>query len=108
HPNVWRFYDTASETVREGVATAAISEWRKATAGVADPAAVARIAEELAPKLEGADPRSPFWIRNRADEKVLPEPGRSALAKLEGELEGLKKSPPAPLEYANGAQEGGC
>src|SRR5207248_830441 len=49
----------------------------------------------------------PFWINKREDEQFLPAEARAALAKIDADLDARKKAPPPPLEYANGAQDGG-
>lgn len=102
--DVWRFYDMNRGTPR--ASGPAYEKWERALAA-GDPAALEQAARDLAAGFPAADEASPFWIKNPADERLLPDAARTALAHLSGELETLRKNPPPPLLYANGAQEGG-
>jgi hypothetical protein len=109
----WSFLDMAQSrrASQPAVAGATLAGWDKAVAAVragkGDRRALETAARELQATFKLADARSPFWINRRADERHLPAPVRAALAKLEAEVEALRKAPLPPLEHANGAQEGG-
>jgi hypothetical protein len=110
NPAVWHFLDMADSRRAPGPANARpdLAAWDRAVAaGKGARAAVEQAAREIAGKLTTADARSPFWINKREDEKYLPAEARAELAKIDAELEALRKSPPPPSEFANGAQEGG-
>ncbi|GDX40083.1 hypothetical protein LBMAG21_03750 [Armatimonadota bacterium] len=51
---------------------------------------------------------TPFWITDSADWKYLAASAQQALSQASAQIEALEKAPPPPIEYANGAQEGGC
>ncbi len=106
NPAVWSFWDMADSRRGQQSADPALAAWEKAAAGT-DSAAVEAAAREFQKAFTRADAGSPFWIKNAEDEKALPAETREALARLTGELEALKKAATGPVEYANGAQEGG-
>jgi hypothetical protein len=104
---VWRFWDMAeSHRGRHTTDDVALEAWERAAAG-ADRAAVEHAAFEYQKAYTLTDARSPFWIKSVADEKSLPVQARTAFTRLEGEIAALKKAPAPPIEYANGAEEGG-
>jgi hypothetical protein len=108
NPAVWHFLDMADSRRAPGPAARPdLAAWDRAVAGKGDRAAVEQAAKEIARSFTAADARSPFRITQREDEKYLPAEARAALAKIDAELDALKKAPLPPLEYANGAQEGG-
>ena len=51
---------------------------------------------------------SPFFVQREADEGSLPPSYREPIQKIVSEREQHRKNPPPPIEYANGAQDGGC
>ncbi len=110
---VWHFYDMAdSNRARQPVAVSpALAAWHRAAAdiaaGKASVADLGRAAAEAQKAFDAADARNPFRIKERADEKYLPEAARAELTRLASELDALRKNPPAPVSLANGAQEGG-
>ena len=113
--DAWRFYDMADSSRDrrpEGALGEALDRWQRAVANVAagerDRNAILEAAQEFQQRFTLADDLSPFWIRSRDDEKALPPAAREELAKLSGPLDTLRKNPPPPVSYANGAQEGGC
>jgi hypothetical protein len=105
---VWHFLDMADSRRAPGPANARpdLAAWDRAVTA-RDGAAVEKAAQEIARSFTTADARSPFWINRREDEKYLPAEARGALAKIDAELEALRKTPLPPLDLANGAQEGG-
>jgi hypothetical protein len=103
---VWHFLDMADSRRTPRAPNAGLADWDRAVAG-GDRAAVEQAAKEIARHFTTADARSPFWINRREDEKYLPAEARAALAKLDAELEALKKAPLPPMQFANAAQEGG-
>jgi hypothetical protein len=108
HEAVWHFFDMAqSNRARQPASDPALAAWHKAIAGKATAAELERVALDIQKAFDPAAAGSPFRITDRADEKHLPEPGRSALAKLAAELDALKKTSPSPEMIVNGAQEGG-
>ncbi len=113
HDAVWHFYDMAdsNRARRPPAADAALTAWHRAvaevSAGKATAADLERVARDYQKTFDPAGPGSPFRIRDRADERYLPEPARAALAKLAAELDALKKNPPPPEIMVHGAQEGG-
>jgi hypothetical protein len=110
--DVWHFCDMADSTRggRDGF-RAGLADWDRTAAAVADGqrdrTELARAARRFQHDFALTDARSPFWIRRRANEKHLPPEGREILTRLAAELDGLKRNPPPPVAYANGAQEGG-
>ena len=106
NPGVWSFWDMADSRRGQPIADPAMAAWEKAAAG-GDRSAVEQAALAFQKGFTRTDAGSPFWIRNAEDEKALPAETRDALARLSGELDSLKKTADEPMEYANGAQEGG-
>ncbi|HVS34225.1 MAG TPA: DUF1553 domain-containing protein, partial [Gemmataceae bacterium] len=78
----------------------------RAAAGT-DRMALERAARNFQKRFTRTDAGSPFWIKNAADETVLPSETRRTLGRLAAELNALKTAPASPMDYANGAQEGG-
>jgi hypothetical protein len=108
HDAVWHFYDMAdSNRARQPAADPALTAWLRAVAAKASPSELERAALDIQKTFDRTGAGSPFRIKDRADEKYLPEPGRAALAKLAAEIDALKKSPPPPEMTVHGAQEGG-
>jgi len=110
HKDVWSFEDMADRPRSPSAPGAAspLAGWYQA---VADPSADAKTIEAaavaLAQRFDVTDATSPFWVNAAADEAALPAPAREKIAAMKGELASLKKTPPPPVLYANGAQEGG-
>jgi cytochrome c553 len=108
HDAVWHFYDMAdSNRARQPPADPTLAAWHRAVASKATPSDLERVALDVQKAFDPAGAGSPFRIKDRADEKYLPEPGRTALAKLAAEIDTLKKNPPPPELMVHGAQEGG-
>jgi hypothetical protein len=108
HDAVWHFYDMAdSNRARQPAADPVLAPWHRVVAAKAASSELERVALDIQKTFDPAGAKSPFRIKDRADEKYLPEPGRTALAKLSAELAALKKNPPPPEMMVNGAQEGG-
>ncbi len=108
HQGVWHFYDMAdSNRARQPASDSALAAWHRAIGSNATASQLERVALDIQKRFDPAGAGSPFRIKDRADEKYLPEPGRSTLAKLAAELDALKKSAPPPETIAHGAQEGG-
>ena len=104
---VWHFWDMGdSKRGQNASGDGALGAWERVAAGT-DRAAVEHAALEYQKAFTLSDARSPFWIKTDDDEKVLPAEARAAIARLEGEIDTLKKAPTPPVEYANGAEEGG-
>jgi len=112
NPGVWSFLDMAG-TARADRATveAQLAGWTKTAAAMANGAAsradLERAAQEAGTHFNLIDARSPFWIRDTADERLLPETARTELAGMTGELDRLKKEPVPEMQYALAAREGG-
>jgi cytochrome c553 len=105
--SVWSFLDMAeSRRAQNPGGDAALEALEKATAGD-DRAAVEKAAAEFQKAFAFTDARSPFFLRSADDEKALADDLRHDLAKRAADLDALKKTPLPPLEYANGAQDGG-
>jgi hypothetical protein len=110
---VWSFLDMAdSRRGRRGAgALDALAGWdrivEKARAGGVERKALEAAAREVQKAFTVADPRSPFWINRPEDEKALPAAARTTLERLGRELASLRSSQVPPVEFANGAQEGG-
>jgi hypothetical protein len=109
---VWSFCDMGEEAGSAGGDISdhpAVRAWQVAVADLApeEGAKVEAAAQILARALPTADSHSPFRIGRREDEGELPTARREELAKLDETLAALAKSPPPPIPYANGAQEGG-
>jgi len=108
NPGVWRFSDMNGAG---GPADAALAQWSRAAAeaaaGRADRAALEHAAQAYQATAQTVDSRHPFWVRSGPDERYLAEAARTELTRLAAELDTLKKTPLPPVEYANGAQEGG-
>ena len=103
---VWSFWDMADSRRGQPSADPALTAWDRAEAG-SDRAAVEQAALAFQKAFTRTDAASPFRIKNVEDEAALPEPTRETLARLSRELDDLKKTAAAPVEYANGAQDGG-
>jgi hypothetical protein len=106
NPGVWSFLDMADSRRGQASADPALAAWAKASAGE-DRAAVEIAAAAVQKGFTLTDARSPFWIRNADDEKVLPAETRDALARTAAELDALKQAQASATDFANGAQEGG-
>jgi hypothetical protein len=111
-PEVWSFRDMANHA-RGGQAgtDSVLRAWHRVLAdlraGEPDSRTIEDAARDFASAFTLTDARSPFWISNAADEKYLPADARRDLAKQSADLDALKKSAQAAIDYANGAQEGG-
>jgi Protein of unknown function (DUF1553)/Protein of unknown function (DUF1549)/Planctomycete cytochrome C len=104
---VWHFWDMAdSRRGQSPSRDAALGAWERVAAGT-DRAAVEQAALEYQKAFTITDARSPFWIKSAEDERALPAERRDAIARLDGDINALKKVPAPPIEYANGAEEGG-
>jgi hypothetical protein len=110
HPAVWHFYDMAESNRARQAPTAfnpALAVWMQTAREKQDRALLQRAAEDFQKTFEVVDDRSPFWIHDPADQKYWSPSAREELATLTGALATLKKTPPPPEPFANGAQEGG-
>jgi hypothetical protein len=103
---VWHFWDMADSRRAMRAADPGLNAWDNAAAGT-DRGAVEQAAREFQKHFTLTDARSPFWIKNADDENTLPADVRAGLARLESDFNALKKVRESPIEYANGAQEGG-
>ena len=120
---VWQFEDMgdqmrafASAQPQDAAFSAALAQWRLTTARMQkaessgspqSQTAFDQAAQTLTQSFASSDERSPFWIRNPADEAFLPPADRAALAQRQALLDTLRKNAPPPITFANGAQEGG-
>ena len=111
NPGVWRFADMAGKpgSVLDTQATAAFAKWRALLAKPReqDRDSVAAAARAFAAGFRLADSSSPFWPPAKEAESALSPDAKARIAALNARLDTLRKSLPPPLEYANGAQEGG-
>lgn len=105
---VWRFVDmSAGSRGPEGKDGPNWKLWDDAVAGKVPRAELEKAAADFQKSFAVTDNRSPFRIRGIEDETAL-EPGiRDTLNKLRFDIYGLRRSLAAPMEYANGALEGG-
>jgi hypothetical protein len=107
-PSVWAFHDTT--TLRPGPA-ADLADWYRAVAevksGKGDRQTLQQAARAVAGRLRRLDETNPFWIAQPADEQALAPGPRAVIARLRRELDELRCIRFPPLEFANGAQEGG-
>ena len=101
---VWRFADAGENS--PGTSDARLAAWSRAAAG-GDRAALESAAAELAKLIPASDPKNPFRIQNSADETELSAPAREEIMAVARELDGVRAVKEPPLEYANGAQDGG-
>jgi hypothetical protein len=104
---VWQFGDAPGAGAPAGPLASALTPWREAIERGADRAEIERAAEAVAAAFALEDAASPFWIQGPADEVALPSEARAELDAIAGALADLESHPPAPLEFANAAQEGG-
>jgi hypothetical protein len=106
---VWHFLDMAPR--RPGARLAGLEAWERTVAAVRAGKGDRLILEAAARAAQAsftiADKRSPFWINQPGDERYLSAAARAELARLEGELDRLRRTTLPAVEYANGAQEGG-
>ncbi len=108
----WRFMDMAAGGrgmdgtggPNWGIWDSAVKELK---ASRLDRAGLELAAAEFQKSFTVTDARSPFRLRRAEDERALEPALRDTLAKLRFDLYNLQRSQPPPLEYANGAQEGG-
>src|SRR5262249_50244438 len=113
HKAVWHFYDMAnSNRARPGGAShPALAQWQRlvteAGTGKPEPRKIEAAAAALQKSFNLVDERSPFWIKEGTPTRQFPADIRASLSRLTKEPEGLKKNPPGPVNFANGAQEGG-
>jgi hypothetical protein len=109
-PGVWHFQDMASS--RPGPApppevTAALGKWEKAVSQAADAHVVEAASKEFARAAPLSDDPAPFMIAYPAEGTLLPQAAKDKLAAMAQQLDTLRKQTPPPLQYANGAQDGG-
>ncbi len=83
-----------------------LDRWRQTAAGQ-DRERVANASREFQEAFKLENDKSPFWIRSPADESALPPEARSAIGAARARLDEHRKNAPPPIEYANGAQDGG-
>jgi hypothetical protein len=127
HADVWHFYDMAGSTPSAAAPPgSALALWRQAIAdagrGQAGRGEIEKAAAAVQQALLAADAssgpdarfyqdltseRSPFRPATQ-DLQVLPAEARDRLARLSAELADLQKQVAAPVQFAHGAQEGGC
>jgi len=108
----WRFMDMAAGG--RGMDGPGSPNWGIWDSGVKelkasrlDRAGLELTAAEFQKSFTVTDARSPFRLRRAEDERALDAPLRDTLAKLRFDLYNLQRSQPPPLEFANGALEGG-
>jgi hypothetical protein len=115
---VWQFDDMAGSH-RIGRMPAVdrwLADWEAATATGHRPA-IDEAARKLAKVVATSDPeealarelasvQSPFWVKDRDDNRYLSSEARAELEKLSSELEAARKRVPS-LSYALGIQDGG-
>jgi hypothetical protein len=104
---VWRLADMAGSRRPTGAPSPAVAAWNAALTPAADPAAVEKAAQEFANAFKIVEASSPFVPASEAEESLLPAEGRAVLSGLRADLAMLRKNPPPPIAFANGAQEGG-
>ncbi len=110
---VWRFYDLAASA--QGPETPP-GRWQRAVGVASDSAAapvtperVRAASEAFAQAFDRVDARSPFWPPSTKNgDAALPPAARAELARIAREQDALRKNAPPVIEYAHGAQEGGC
>ena len=110
HAGVWSFEDLAGTARTDQAAETAgspLARWRDAFSQGADRDTLSELARAVAPEEAGEGPSSPFWIDRPEAEAALPADAVASLNSLRRELADLEAAMPAPLEYANAAQEGG-
>ena len=118
---LWDFYDLAGSSRMTasgaGEPETPLSQWQQAVAANGGAAAAAVVpldrvrsaSEAFARTFDLADARSPFWPSPSDDgDAALPPNAQTELAVIAGELAALRKNAPPVVEYAHGAQEGGC
>jgi hypothetical protein len=71
------------------------------------PSQIAEAAEAFNKQFMQAPGRNPFRIQRPTDRRFLPAQSRALLAKLGRELDRMRLAPLTPVEFANGAQDGG-
>jgi hypothetical protein len=107
NPAVWSFCDMGdAQSSANPSGGAAINAWRTASQAE-DHATVEAAAATFARSFAAEDIHSPFWINRREDETALPTSRREELTRLDATLATLQKNPLPPIQYANGAQDGG-
>lgn len=113
-PDVWSYHAETKGRREQEADKALQSALRRWEAAFQEPNSPQgnRERQEASAEVQSAFTRhndaSPFWITDSADWKRLPAPAQQAFAAAYGEVAALEKAPPPPIEYANGAQEGGC
>jgi len=107
NPGVWRFTDMAGSRRPTGTPNPAIAAWRAAVTPASDTATVEKAAQEFANAFKATDASSPFAPASEAEESLLPAESRAALNGLRAQLAMMRRSPPPPIAFANGVQEGG-
>ncbi|MFN3650149.1 MAG: PSD1 and planctomycete cytochrome C domain-containing protein [Armatimonadota bacterium] len=109
---VWSFRDMADRSRGGGIRSddPALAAWsealRTAPAGDAARPRIEAAAAAFARSFQLVDARSPFWPA-AGGESALEAPARERLARLRAALEEHRRQAPPPVQYANGAQEGG-
>lgn len=105
---VWSFRDMAGSRRTNASATGANSPAERlgAAADKGDREAFDAAAAEIA-RAHTPDSKSPFWVNDPADEAALPEVDRSNIARIARALDQHRAATPPPLEYTNGARDGG-
>ena len=111
-PDVWRFVDMGAGS--RGPESKDAPDWKawdlaveRFRAGTLDRAGLESAAAEFQKTFTLTDARSPFRPRGAADERALEPAVRDTLSKLRFDVYNLRRATPAPVEYANGALEGG-
>jgi hypothetical protein len=120
NPGVWQFDDMAGShrLGRMPAVDRLLADWDAATAaGAGNRSAIEEAARKLAKRVAAAGPedplvreltsvQSPFWVKDRDDDRYLCPQARAALQKLSSELEAARGQVPS-LSYALGIQDGG-
>jgi hypothetical protein len=112
NPDVWSFHDMGNHArnirLDEDPARQAWDRViNEANGHEANRRSVERAAEQYAKLFNRTDDRSPFWIADSTEERVLPKEARQDLNRQKEQLEALKRLQVPAISFANGAQEGG-
>ncbi len=111
NPEVWSYHaETKGRRQQESdkALQIALRRWVSAFPQDTLPQERKEAAEEVQRAFPHDNDGSPFWINDPADWKYLPTTAQQTLSQAKSRLEALSKATPPPIEYANGAQEGGC
>jgi hypothetical protein len=117
-PCVWQFDDMAGSHRfgRMPAVDRPLADWDAAAAGgIGNRPTIDEVARKLAKAVAGQNVAltreltgvgSPFWVKDRDDNRYLAPEARAELQKLSGELEAARGQVPS-VSYASGIQDGG-